>query len=214
MPRQQSLFDTEPAPWELDDASERLVATVVLSSGPAGEFDYLVPDDLAADGRPAMRVEPGRRVRVPLGRGDRIVVAYCVALGTKPTGGRKLKAVFHVMDAEPLLSPAMLRLTRWMADYYLCPWGQVLEAVVPAGVRDRAGTRDVKLLSVATGVVEQLTQLELPPKQSEALRVLAASARPLTAKQLASRAGCTLAPIQVLRKRGLITESVERLRVG
>ena len=35
----------------------------------------------------------------------------------------------------------MLRLTEWMADYYLCPWGQVLEAVVPAGVRWQAGTR-------------------------------------------------------------------------
>ena len=45
----------------------------------------------------------------------------------------------------------MLRLTRWMADYYLCPWGQVLEAVVPAGVRHQAGTRDVTLLSRAAG---------------------------------------------------------------
>ena len=36
----------------------------------------------------------------------------------------------------------MLRLTEWMADYYLCPWGQVLDAVVPAGVRWQAGTRD------------------------------------------------------------------------
>jgi primosomal protein N' (replication factor Y) (superfamily II helicase) len=214
MSQQQSLFDTEPAPWELDDAAERLVATVVLASGPAGEFDYLVPDDLAAEGRPALRVEPGRRVRVPLGRGDRIVVGYCVAMGTKPTGGRKLKAVFHVMDPQPLLSPAMLRLTRWMADYYLCSWGQVLEAVVPAGVRDQAGMRDVKLLSVAADVNERLAQVELPPKQAEALRVLVASPRPLTAKQLASRAGCTLAPINELRKKGFVTESVERMRVG
>ena len=47
-----------------------------------------------------------------------------------------------MLDPQPLLSPAMLRLTRWMADYYLCPWGQVLEAVVPAGVR--AAGRDAR----------------------------------------------------------------------
>ncbi len=214
MPHQQSLFDTEPAPWELDDDAARLVATVVLASGPAGEFDYLVPDGLVAPGHSARRLEPGRRVRVPLGRGDRSVVGYCVAVGNKPAGGRKLKAVSEVVDPQPLLSPAMLRLTQWMADYYLCPWGQVLEAVVPAGVRSQAGTRDVKLLSVAADVAERLAELELPPKQAEALRVLAASPRALTARQLASRAGCTIAPINELRKKGLFTEHIERLRVG
>ena len=36
----------------------------------------------------------------------------------------------------------MLRLAAWMVDYYLCTWAQVLEALVPAGVRFQAGTRD------------------------------------------------------------------------
>ena len=43
----------------------------------------------------------------------------------------------------------MLRLTRWIAEYYLCTWSPVLEAVIPAGVRDQAGTRRAPLLSVA-----------------------------------------------------------------
>ena len=50
MPEQQTLFDPEPAPWELDDAAQQHVATVVLASGPGGEFDYLVPDELTLDG--------------------------------------------------------------------------------------------------------------------------------------------------------------------
>jgi primosomal protein N' (replication factor Y) len=214
MPQQQSLFETEPAPWELDDAAEQLVATVVLTTGPGSEFDYLAPDKLVAATRADQQLEPGRRVRVPLGRGDRNVVGYCVSLGNKPVGERRLKSVTAVVDARPLLSPAMLRLTRWMADYYLCPWGQVLEAVVPAGVREQAGTRDVTLLSVASEIAHQLANLDLPPKQAGALKELAASPRPLTARQLAARAGCTVAPINELRKKGLITASVERLRVG
>ena len=44
----------------------------------------------------------------------------------------------------------MLRLTEWIADHYLCPLGQVLEAVVPSGVRGQAGTRMTTLLSVPT----------------------------------------------------------------
>lgn len=203
MPQQQTLFDPEPAPWELDDAARQHVATVVLASGPEGEFDYLVPDGL--------QLEAGCRVKVPLGRANRSVVGYCVAVGFKAAGGRRLKSVAQVLDMRALLSPSMLRVTQWMADYYLCPWGQVLEAVVPAGVKHRAGTRDVTLLAVAPEVVKQIEQLKLSQKQREVLRVLAANPRPLAAPQLAARAGCTTAPITALRKKGLITATVERL---
>ncbi len=212
--RQQSLFDSEPAPWEADDAASAPVATVVLATGPPGEFDYLVPEAFCVADRPEQLVEPGRRVRVPLGRGNRRVVGYCVAVDTKPIGERRLKSVAEVVDRQTLISPAILRLTRWMADYYLCPWGQVLEAVVPAGVRHQAGTRGVTLLSVPTAVAARLTALELPAKQAAALKLLAASVRPLTAAELARRAGCTVGPINALRKKGLVEEAVERVATG
>ena len=109
---QQSLFETEPPPWEVDDASEQLVATVVIAGGPTGEFDYLVPAGLTPTDQPERRIEPGRRVRVPLGRGNRNVVGYCVALANKPTGGRRLKSVAGVLDRQQILSPPLLRLTR------------------------------------------------------------------------------------------------------
>jgi primosomal protein N' (replication factor Y) len=213
MPRQQSLFDTEPAPWEVDDAAEQLVATVVLVGGPSGEFDYLVPAGLVG-GRPERRLEAGRRIRVPLGRGNRSVIGYCVSLANKPTSGRKLKAVASVVDRRPILSPAMLRLTRWMAEYYLCPLGQVLEAVVPAGVRHEAGTRAVSLLSVLPEVAERIGQLALPPKQAEALKVLASSPRPMSVRELAGRVQSTIGPINELRKKGLVAESVERMGIN
>ncbi|MEX2307158.1 MAG: primosomal protein N' [Pirellulales bacterium] len=213
-PQQQTLFDSQPVPWELDDAAQRLVATVVIPGGPAGEFDYVVPAGLVSGERPERQIEPGRRVRVPLGRGNRSVVGYCVELGSKPDNGRSLKPVSAVLDRQPLLSPAMLRLTRWMADYYLCPWGQVLEAVVPAGVREQAGTRNVTLLTVPPDAAARITKLKLPVKQAEALKLLAGSGKPLTARQLAAQAGCTMAPINELRKKGLVAESVERINVN
>src|SRR3954467_6208821 len=199
---QQSLFDTEPAPWELDDAATALVATVVLPSGPAGEFDYAVPPEMICDPLPGRTLEAGRRVRVPLGRSNRSIVGYCVDVAMKPAGGRKLKAVSALLDRGPLLTPAMLRVTRWMADYYLCPWGQVLEAVVPAGVRHDAGGRDVTFLTAAPDAAERAQQLKLSAKQTELLRLLPESKRPLTAKDLIERAGCTVAPLTTLRKKG------------
>ena len=139
---QRSLFDTDPEPWEADDQAEQLVAGIVLATGPAQEFDYLVPDALRD------QVEPGRRVLVPLGKGNRQVQGYCVRVESRPAGPRLLKPLAEVVDRRSLLSPAMLRLTRWIADYYLCPWGQVLETVLPAGVRGQAGTRMATLLTL------------------------------------------------------------------
>ena len=120
-----------------------------MSGGPEGEFDYLAPAEMVGSVRPERRLEPGRRVRVPLGRGNRSVVGYCVALETKPTAGRKLKSVATVLDRQPLISPSLLRLAEWMSDYYLCPLGQALEAIVPAGVRHDVGTREVTFLAAA-----------------------------------------------------------------
>ena len=135
--QQRSLFEGELNPWELDDERQRLVATLVLPAGPEGEFDYLVPDSMRAD------LEIGCRVRAPFGRASRSVMGYCVRLETRVVDPRrqKLKTLERAIDRRSLLSPAMLRMTQWMADYYLSRWGQVLEAVVPAGVRGGAGTR-------------------------------------------------------------------------
>jgi primosomal protein N' (replication factor Y) (superfamily II helicase) len=208
---QKALFDTQPPQWEVDDAATALIATVVLPTGPGGEFDYLVPAAMVGDAQSERKLEPGRRVRVPFGRANRSVVGYCVDVATKPTGGRKLKSVISVLDRRTLLSPAMLRVTRWMADYYLCSWGQALEAVVPAGVRRDVGARDVTLLAVSPNAAERMQTLKLSAKQFEVLSVLEASEQPLTAKQLATQAGCTTGPINELRRKGLVVSTVERV---
>ena len=212
--QQQSLFD-DAAEWEIDAQVQRLVATIVLGEGATGEYDYLIPDPLSDRDRPEQLCEAGRRVKVPFGRSNRRVVGYCVALETKSVDPGRLKAVAEVIDAAPLLSPAMLRLTRWMADHYLCKWGEVLEAVVPAGVRLLAGTRKVLLLSVPEDVRETLGQLKLSsPQQRKALTHLAASARPLTSAQLADAVGCTAGPIKQLLKKGLIESREKRVRTS
>ncbi|MFV1967632.1 MAG: primosomal protein N' [Pirellulaceae bacterium] len=211
--QQRNLFEHDPDPWDLDEADDRAVAAVVFSQTPFGPYDYLVPDTLRDE------VEPGRRVRVPLGRGNRAVVGYCVHLhdassGSPPKTSRRLKAIKAVLDSAALLPPSMLRLTEWMAEHYLCPWGQVLEAVIPAGVKTQAGTRERTFLSVPTSVAAKLTQIKLPKKQAEALRTLAASPDPLTIAELAQRTRCTTHPVRELQRKGLVRSDSRRVPVG
>ncbi len=208
MSPQRQLFETEPEPWEADDASEQLVASVVLMAGTAQEFDYVVPDALRDV------VEPGRRVKAPLGASNRLVVGHCVRLESRPVGRRKLKPLHSVVDQRSLLSPAMLRLTQWIADYYLSDWAAVLDAVVPAGVRSAAGTRMATLLSVDPEALGRLAELSLAKKQAEVLKVLAAAKQPLSPGELARAARCTQAPITALRRKGLIRSHTQRLTVS
>lgn len=212
--RQSSLFEDELPEWEIDAREQRLVAKVVLGDGAKGEYDYLVPSFFCDPDKYERYLQPGRRVRVPFGRANRKVVGYCVELETKYIDASRLKAVAEVVDSASLLSTSMLRLTRWMADYYLCSWGEVLEAVVPAGVRQLAGTRKVVLLSVPEDVRQQLGTLKLASKQKQALEYLVEANQTLTMGQLAEGAECTNAPIKQLLKKGLIEAAEKRVASG
>ena len=204
--QQQSLFGMEPTPWEEDDQGERLVATVVFVGGAPGEFDYLVPEHLAD------QIEPGCRLRVPLGRSNRPVESYCVRVEAKPPGKFRLKPVGGLVDRRALVSPSMLKLTQWIAEHYLCDLGQVLETVVPAGVRSQAGTRMTTLLSMAPEVAANWRKLGLPAKQTAVMDVLARAQEPLTPVELARAAKCTQAPIKSLRDKGHVVSRRGRVR--
>ena len=105
--RQQNLFETAPlereAEWEIDAREQRLVASVVIGGGAPGVYDYLVPSQFCNLDRLELFLEPGRRVRVPFGRGNRRAEGYCVALETKSVDASRLKAIAGVVDATSLL---------------------------------------------------------------------------------------------------------------
>ena len=200
MSRQPSLFDLppEPAPWEQAADADRLVAAVVVNRPIDTVFHYLVPQELRD------LIQPGQRVRVPFGRGDDATVGYCVGLDSTPSTSKRLKSLTEILDRDPLLTPAMLELTRWIGERYLCSWGQVLESVVPAGVKKQAGTREIVCYEPAEGLREQFDSLKLPAKQKRILQVILDSPEPLPIDELSRQADCGTAPIRTLREKRLI----------
>ena len=43
------------------------------------------------------------------------------------------KKLIEVLDPEPVLEPSLMRLGKWIADYYLAPLGEVLRTMLPLG---------------------------------------------------------------------------------
>ncbi len=195
---QPALFDLEPEPekWELAAEADRLVAQVVFNRPLDSVFSYLVPDDLRE------LIAPGQRVRAPFGRGDQLTLGYCVGLSSDVPVTRRLKSIREILDREPLLNAAMLELTRWISEYYLCSWGQVLDSIIPAGVKRQAGTREILTFELAPDL--DRTKYRLTPKQVAVLDALQAANGSLTVEQLSERASCGSSPIDTLRKKGLI----------
>ena len=165
-------------------------------------------------------IQPGQRLRVPLGQGNKLTVGYCVHLDQNPPAGvepARIKDVVEVLDARPLIDQRMLALTRWIADYYACSWGQALDAVVPAGVKKHAGTRIATFLMVPDDAREAVRagtiNPPLTPKQAAAMEALARGEM-LTLADVCRMAKCTSIPIKALRERGLVRQVRKRLPVG
>ncbi|MEI6219380.1 MAG: primosomal protein N', partial [bacterium] len=98
------------------------IAKVVLDVALDREFDYLVPDTLAA------QVSLGSNVFVPFGRSKRL--GYVVGFATS-SQRTDLKPLLAVAGRVPLLTEDILKLARWMGDYYCAPVEHVVRTVLP-----------------------------------------------------------------------------------
>ena len=209
---QQSLFNVQPQPWQLDDQDDWLVARIVFAGAPYGPYDYSIPANLESS------VKPGVRIEVPLGRGNRKMTGYCIdVIGAfhelaSSVNRSRLKPIDAVVDAAPLITGSLLGLAHWISDYYLCPLGQVIETIVPPGVRNQSGTREMLFLSLADGVAEDLEAMKLSELQRKILNTIHGSVQDWTPRELAETVGCTTGPISTLRKKGLIIATSRRVQ--
>ena len=106
-------------------------------------FTYGVGETLAA----ALGV--GDRVRVPFG--GRTVVGTVVdwPLDAPPDPDVRIKPVQSILPGGRRLRPAMLELTRFTADYYLCSWGEAIETALPPDAGPSPPERMVRRLAAA-----------------------------------------------------------------
>ncbi len=128
------------------------------------------------------------RVRVPFGRRE-LVGVLIRALDESPIERVRLKSVLQILDREPVLSPSMLNLLQWAADYYHHPLGEVLKTALPSALR-QGQDLTVKGVSVwsltPAGAKVDLSQLNRAPLQRRILKALTDTPSGLEGGQLAA----------------------------
>src|SRR4051812_27045720 len=82
----------------------------------------------------------GSRIVVPLAR--KLVTGYIVSTsGGLPAetslNESEIKDANQLLDVFPVINQELLQLTKWVADYYFAPWGEVIKAALPPGLSPR-----------------------------------------------------------------------------
>jgi len=170
-----------------------MIARVSLEIALRKEFDYAIPDDLVG------KVDVGSRVQVPFGARK---VLGCVTAVAETSDVTRLKPIIKVIGAQTLVTPRVLKLARWIADYYCCPPEVALKSVLPEAVRkEQAGWRErlfVRMLAPAGDFPK------LPKRQRDVWNIVE-ERRELPLQELLELAGTTAATVRSLEDKGLVT---------
>jgi primosomal protein N' (replication factor Y) len=191
--------EANSAPGTPPDAATTGLGTpyisVALPLGLDRTFTYAVPGKMRA------LVRPGQRVVVPFGKGNRMATGWVIS-GQESTTLAEVKPVAEILDPSPLLTDDLLDLAFWISRYYVCPLGQVFEAILPAAVKKGAGFKTVQV--VARTEKPETEVGRILSKQRRVLDQLAAGGAALGPRELARQAGCTIAVIKSLVEKGLL----------
>ncbi|MEI6970432.1 MAG: primosomal protein N' [bacterium] len=177
------------------------IAKVVVDIALDREFDYRVPEPLRG------QVLIGSAVLVPFGRSRRSGYVVGFAEGSERAD---VKDIMEVTGTVPLLSADIVKLARWIGDYYCAPVEHAIRAVLPGAVR-RKGAKFKECLFVFPVRCDGQAHgpdigelLKRSPGQAAALGLLGATADGIALAELARRAGVGVSAIRALEKKGLV----------
>jgi primosomal protein N' (replication factor Y) len=92
-------------------------------------FTYKVPYNYVSE------VSLGKRVLVQFGAKKYYTAIIVKVHNNNPSGNYEVKEIISVIDQVQVVNELQLQLWQWIADYYMCPMGDVMKAALPAGLK-------------------------------------------------------------------------------
>ena len=103
-------------------------AELLLPLPVSGSFTYRIPDDLIP------HVIPGGRVVVQFGK-RKLYSALVLDLHDRAPEAYEPKDILSVLDTHPIVVPVQLKFWQWIAAYYICHDGEVMNAALPSAFK-------------------------------------------------------------------------------
>ncbi|MEX0906992.1 MAG: primosomal protein N' [Gemmatimonadota bacterium] len=168
-------------------------------------FAYRVPE----------RVPDGTRVRVPFS--GRKLVGWVVGESGTARELTRVRDVDRVLEETPSVSPDVLALCRWIADYYVTPLGMVLRGALPAVLSDTVRDRGPGKTRRVLRIVGELPTLTLrdetfgrAARQRECYELLEATGGKADLDHLTGALGFSASVLNGLLEKGLVEAGDER----
>ncbi|MEM1121475.1 MAG: hypothetical protein AAGJ18_13575 [Bacteroidota bacterium] len=108
--------------------SEAPYATVIIPIAVPRAYTYVIPDELVGE------IEFGMRVEVQFGK-SKLYAGIVVDIHQNQPTKHKPKPILSIIDSSPIIHQEQYQLWQWMAQYYCCTVGQVMNAALPAGLK-------------------------------------------------------------------------------
>jgi primosomal protein N' (replication factor Y) (superfamily II helicase) len=178
-------------------------ARVITDDPTDKELDYFIPPAWKS------KVHVGSRIKVPLR--NREVLATVTAI-LDETDAPNPRAIAQLLSEKPTLNPELLRLARWMSEYYCCSVEAAIRSTLPQVIRHAAlGFKRTRIVQVARRPDPlELERLAIrAPRQAEIFRLLLNETGPIRWSDLVEQGKTTDRTIQQLVKRGWLEVGFE-----
>lgn len=107
---------------------------VILPLALPKEYTYAVPLEMVD------KIQPGVRVEVQFGK-NKLYSALAYKVNNKKPDAYTPKPIVSILDDEPIVTEKQFRFWRWIANYYCCTIGEVMNAALPSGLKLASETK-------------------------------------------------------------------------
>ncbi len=113
---------------------ETLFVEVILPLAIAKNYTYRVPYEMNS------MVMPGKRVVVQFGK-SKLYTAIVISIGTLAPEKYEAKYIIEVLDDRAVVTHEQLNFWQWLAEYYMCNVGEVMNAALPSALKLASETK-------------------------------------------------------------------------
>jgi primosomal protein N' (replication factor Y) len=178
------------------------IVEVIAMSGFDKTLAYAVPSVCQAN------LKVGSLVRIPLRRRSELGVVTRFGTDQEVPPG-KLKMLFEIVQPYPVMPPDLMKLFRWLQQYYSATPEAILETMIPACIRKGMQVKTRRYISAAKApTAEELTALEKrAPKQAELLRYIRQQSKPLARADVIKQMRLSASACDALITKGFMRET-------
>lgn len=104
-----------------------LYATVIIPLSLPENYIWQIPDSFLPDSKVGVRVEVELK--------NKKYAGIIKSISSEAPKSFKPKFILNILDTEPLIYEIQLQLWKWMANYYMCTEGDIMQAALPANLK-------------------------------------------------------------------------------